>query len=124
MSTRVLVIDDDRSVRGLLELLLRRKGMDVDCAENGVDALALVRQREYDAVLLDLMMPAMNGFDFLSALATERPRTVRKTIVVTAFSRQGHPPVIDGAFAVVRKPFDIESLMSVVELCVNEEGEP
>lgn len=97
--------------------------MEVDCADNGRDALALVRQREYDVVLLDLMMPGMNGFDFLDALRIEKPQTVGKTIVVTAFSRQGHPPAVDGAFAVIRKPFDIESLMSVVELCVNEERE-
>lgn len=123
MSIRVLVIDDDRSIRGLFEVLLHRRAMEVNCVENGADALALVRQYEYDAILLDLMMPGMNGFDFLDALRAEEPRMVERTIVVTAFSRQGHPPAVDGTFAVIRKPFDIESLMSVVELCVSEEWE-
>ena len=120
MSARILVIDDDQSVRGLIALLLRRRGLEVDCAENGVDALAMVRRFDHDVVLLDLMMPGMNGFDFLETVRAEKPEVVGKTIVVTAFSRQGHPPVVDGTFAIIRKPFDIQNLVDVVDLCLDE----
>ena len=118
MPARILVIDDDRSIRGLIELLLHRGGMDVDCAENGGDALELLRRHDYDAVLLDLMMPGMNGFDFLETVRLERPQMIGKTIVVTAFSRKGTPPGVDGTFAIIRKPFDIENLMNVVDVCL------
>lgn len=126
MPPRILVVDDDRSIRGLIELLLHRRGMEVDGVEDGAAALALIRRHDYDAVVLDLMMPRMNGFDFLAAIRHEQPGMIRKMIVVTAFSRQGHPPAVDGTFAIIRKPFDIHNLMSVVELCVDdrdEEGE-
>lgn len=101
--------------------MLHRRGILTDCAENGGDALELLRRCDYDAVLLDLMMPGMNGFDFLESVRFERPEMIGKTIVVTAFSRKGRPPGVDGTFAIIRKPFDIENLMNVVDVCLESE---
>lgn len=115
------MIDDDRSIRGLIELLLHRKGIETDCAGNGGDALEFLRRRDYHAVLLDLMMPGMNGFDFLETVRREKPQMIGKTIVVTAFSRKGPPPGVEGTFAIIRKPFDIENLMNVVDFCLESE---
>lgn len=122
MAAKILVIDDDRSIRGLIGHLLHRHGMEVECAENGAEALELVRRCDFEAVLLDLMMPTMNGFDFLDAVRREKPKLIGRTIVVTAFSRQGHPPAVDGVFAVIRKPFDIDNLIAVLDVCLESQS--
>ncbi|HKR64269.1 MAG TPA: response regulator [Thermoanaerobaculia bacterium] len=118
MPAKILVVDDDGSIRRLIGHLLQRHGLQFEFAENGAEALELVRRTVFEAVLLDLMMPTMNGFDFLDVVRLEKPELLARTIVVTAFSRQGHPPAVDGVFAVIRKPFDIDNLLDVVDLCL------
>lgn len=122
MAARILVVDDDRSIRGLIGHLLHRHGMEVEYAEDGAGALELVRGGDFDAVLLDLMMHGMNGFDFLHAVRREKPELIGRTIVVTAFSRQGHPPAVDGVFALIRKPFDIDNLINVLDVCLESQS--
>ncbi|HET8654120.1 MAG TPA: response regulator [Longimicrobiaceae bacterium] len=80
----VLVVDDDGDTRAMLTRTLEREGWTVEAAENGRVALERVTVRRPDVVLLDLMMPEMNGFEFLEALRrTERGRGV-PVVVVTS----------------------------------------
>ena len=70
MST-VLIVDDTAVAREPLAKLLRYEGFDTACATNGVEALETVRSRHVDLVLLDVMMPRMDGVKFLEALRSE-----------------------------------------------------
>jgi two-component system OmpR family response regulator len=73
MSVNVLVVDDDTAVREVLVSTLRFSGYDVDEASDGVTALDLLGRAQYDAVVLDVMMPGMDGFELVQLLRRRNP---------------------------------------------------
>lgn len=121
---RVLIVDDDRAIRALVQIMVERQGFSVDTAADGNDAYALLGVNAYDAVLLDLMMPNLNGFNLIEQLRREQPAILSRVIVLTAFSRGGLLPSIDGVHTVVRKPFDLDELIAVVHECVAPRAHP
>src|SRR5258708_1345044 len=111
---RVLVVDDDPSCRGPLSTVLRANDLTVDEAADGVEALQLIAVNQYAVILLDLMMPRLDGFGVIEALGrTEAGETV--VLVVTGADRAAierlDPRRIHG---IVRKPFDLPELATVV----------
>jgi DNA-binding NtrC family response regulator len=62
-SARILVVDDEATIRLTLEMLLRRRGYIVTCASNGAEALAAIERQPFDLLLLDLKMPGLSGLD-------------------------------------------------------------
>lgn len=80
---RVLIVDDEAMVCRYLREGLTRDGVKVDFAQTAADARRLVASSEFDALLLDIRMPGVNGMDFHQALKTERPALARHTVVVT-----------------------------------------
>jgi CheY-like chemotaxis protein len=113
----VLVVDDERDVRDALRLTLEIEGYDVCTAAHGADALGQLEGGLMPSVvLLDLMMPVMNGPDFLHALRAN-PRFVDlPVIVVTAFSRMADDLRARGlaAQAFVQKPIDVDDLLAII----------
>jgi two-component system response regulator PilR (NtrC family) len=81
---KILVVDDERSMRELLELVLKREGYVVHKAENGTRALELVRQNVYDLIISDVKMPDINGIELLSRVREISPETM--VIMITAFA--------------------------------------
>jgi two-component system response regulator PilR (NtrC family) len=81
---KILVVDDERSMRELLELVLKREGYSVYTAENGTRALDLVRQNVYDLLISDVKMPDMNGIELLERVREVSPETM--VIMITAFA--------------------------------------
>lgn len=71
LSKRILIIDDDRSHRSFLERCLRYEGYRVQTAEGGQQGIELARQEPPELILLDVMMPGMNGFQAVEALRAE-----------------------------------------------------
>ncbi|MBR6526475.1 MAG: response regulator, partial [Lachnospiraceae bacterium] len=63
MANRVLVVDDEKLIVKGIRFSLEQDGMEVDCAYDGGEALELARQKEYDVVLLDLMLPVYDGYE-------------------------------------------------------------
>lgn len=114
LERRVLVVDDDDAIRALLFTVLRRRGVEVDVARNGVEALERCRECRYALVLLDLMMPRKSGQEVLQELASfdECDRPV--VIVLTAGNdpRDLDPAIVAGT---IRKPFDLQLLVSTVK---------
>jgi len=106
----VLLVEDDDDVREILHMSLRAAGHDVREAANGVEALKSLAEHVPDIVLLDMMMPVMNGPQFLAAVrADERYRRL-PIIVVTAWPAEAKSlPGIDG---LVSKPVDLGQLLS------------
>lgn len=84
MATRVLIIDDDVILAGLLQLTLELEGFEVDTAADGDEGLALVRQKPFDLILLDLVMPRMDGIKFLRLLNDSEAKRPPVMIVSSA----------------------------------------
>ncbi len=118
VNPRVLIVEDDSAIRTLMTAALRREPLDVHSATDGLAALELVRAHDYAVILLDLMMPRVDGFEFLESLPHVRPGSSPVIIVMTAFDatavkRLGGLRVQ----AILHKPFDVERVVEMVRDC-------
>ena len=114
-STRVLVVEDDDAIRTLLVAALRREPFQVDSARDGAEALELTGQAEYAVIVLDLMMPRFNGFQFLDAFHEKTPAARSVIMVMTAFDdAQVAKLPAARVHAIIRKPFDVTQLVTMV----------
>lgn len=119
---RILVIDDDDSTREVVEEFLSTEGFEVWAAANGRTALQLVEQAPPDVILLDMLMPIMDGPHF-TATYRQRPGPHAPIIVLTAtFDAASSARSIE-ADAYLDKPFMLEELLDVVRRSLDA-GEP
>lgn len=114
---RVLVVDDEPMVRETLNQVLSNEGYVVDLAVDGETALERVHATRPDAILLDLMMPGMNGRQFLQALRDEPAYASVPVMIMTAVHGLEISATL-GASEVVEKPFNLEELLNKVALAV------
>jgi len=116
---RVLVADDDQSIRQLVSTIVRRESFTVDVASDGLEAIELLKKHEYAVVLLDLMMPRMDGFGVIAWLRENPPLIKPIVIVITAYADQRFKEVdSDFVSGVLRKPFEVAELGNLVRACV------
>lgn len=119
---RVLIVDDDPNVRAILATALRQKALHVEQATDGAEAIAMLRENTYAVVLLDLMMPHVDGFGVLDAIHTDNahPPVV---LIVTGASRQLIEQLdTQRIHGVVRKPFDPLEVAAIVAACADVRG--
>lgn len=116
---RILIVDDDAATRVMVERVLQRERFQVDCASDGQEAIEMLTRTEYGTILLDLMMPRVDGIGVLRFLEATRPGSGRRVIVMTANLRSEElDECTSPAFSVLSKPFDIELLVDQVNRCV------
>ena len=116
---RILVIDDDSMVRNSVGKVLEDEGYAVDYGEDGPSALEKIVVNPPDAILLDLMMPGMNGRQFLAALRDDLCRDDIPVVVMTAVAGMDvHRAFAMGASDVVEKPFNVDELLNKVALAL------
>jgi DNA-binding response OmpR family regulator len=115
---RVLVVDDEPMVRDTLRQVLTDEGYVVDVAVDGSDALQHVKAARPDVILLDLMMPGMNGRQFLQALRDDPAYQSVPVLIMTAVHGLEVNRASIGASEVVEKPFDVDALLNKVALAV------
>lgn len=84
MAYKILVVDDEEGVRDVLQRALQKAGYAVECAAGGEEALVRVREGNPDVILLDLVMPGLNGFDVLRRIREEFTDRWRPVIIVSA----------------------------------------
>ena len=117
---RILVADDDQSIRQLVCTILKRDRYTADCVGDGVEAIEHLEKHDYAVILLDLMMPRVDGFGVIEYLKTHPPAHKPIVLVVTAYADQKFKEVDPSIVAgVLRKPFEIAELGQLVRLCVN-----
>ena len=123
MSNKILVADDDRLLRGLLEHKLAVAGFEVDIAEDGGAALELARTMKYDLMVLDAMMPVMDGFEVLRRLKNDPDTASLPVEMLTA--RRGEHDVLDalerGAAEYLTKPFIPDELVLRIRKRIKDE---
>ena len=113
---RVLVIDDDLPLRGMLAAALRQHGFQVLLAGDGAEGQRALHIHNPDVVLLDLAMPEVNGWDFLQHLQ-ETGHIGRVPIIVVSAHLRVEPQAIlkMGASAILPKPFELDDLIGLIE---------
>jgi CheY-like chemotaxis protein/anti-sigma regulatory factor (Ser/Thr protein kinase) len=112
--SRILVVDDDRTTRHVLQNVLNNAGFSTSVAKDGVEALAAMRADQYDLLLLDIWMPRMNGLDLLAKL---RRRKLRPRVVVMTSDDAPETllkAVREQAFKYVHKPVESPALLAAV----------
>ena len=115
---QILVVEDDDAIRGLVSEILRDDGYNVREATNGVEALEQVREEHPDLIVLDLMMPVMDGWAFVEE-CRRKPCCDEVPIVVTSASHD-LPHTAErlrtlGVRTCLAKPFDVDGLLALVE---------
>ena len=117
--TRILVVDDDQSIRQLVCTIVERERFKVDCAADGAEAIDLIQKNTYSVILLDLMMPRVDGFGVIQHLKAHTGSPKPIVLVITAYADQKFkevdPTIVAG---VLRKPFEVAELGNLVRLCV------
>ena len=111
--SKVLIVDDEPDLLLMLRMLLQSVGYDTGLAADGQDALDRIRKEHFDLVLLDVLMPVLDGWQVLEALKADDDAP--PVIVVSAIADQNRTKALDlGARAVIAKPFDTEELLASV----------
>jgi DNA-binding response OmpR family regulator len=113
---RVLVIDDDLPLRGMLAAALRQHGFQVLLAGDGAEGQRALNIHHPDVILLDLAMPDVNGWDFLQRLQETGHLGKVPIIVVSAHVRVDPQALLQiGVSAILPKPFNLPDLLAVIE---------
>jgi len=111
----ILVVDDEESMREFLSIMLHREGYAVDAAFDGAQAVARLKEHQYDLVISDIKMPRLDGFGVLDYIIESCPDTA--IIMVTAFStaQQAVDAMKKGAYDYITKPFNNEEIRLIVK---------
>ncbi len=114
-SPRVLVAEDDSSIRRLLASTLRRRRLEVEAVEDGAEALRALERGQWDVLVTDLMMPNVNGWELVRWLREHPEQRPSSVIVVSASDREAlrdlDPHIVNAIFF---KPFDVLQLGAYV----------
>ncbi|HSP17145.1 MAG TPA: response regulator [Thermoanaerobaculia bacterium] len=122
---RALVVDDDEPIRRMLAKVVERQNLDVDVARDGVEAIERLDHNGYSVVLLDLMMPRVDGFGVLRHMKATHPEQLPCTIIASAIPESEVVKRFDvPVFRIHAKPFDLQTLIEDIQTCVRTEPRP
>ncbi len=124
MAKKILIADDEYDIRFVLKQLLTLEGFDVTSVENGRKALDALEQEDFDLLMLDLMMPEVDGFGVLEALSPAKLHGMK--VVILSAKATDEDAVVGysvGAAQYVTKPFDNDRVVDIVKYLVGELGE-
>jgi len=115
-----LVVEDDAAIRRLVRMVLERVGYKVELAADGVEAVLKMGIIEFDVIVLDLMMPNLDGFAFINTLHEHDAERLQRIIVTSAASPAIIRERLTGRpFDILTKPFDINDLSRRVRACID-----
>ncbi len=120
---KILGIDDNEDLLELCEVTLSSEGHEFTGINNGKEGLQAIKDKKFDAVLLDLAMPDFSGADVIDALVKEGIMKKQKVIIFTASSatEEEYGPLLEkGAHSILKKPLDIDDLIETVKKIASE----
>jgi DNA-binding response OmpR family regulator len=117
---RALIIDDDDPIRTMLSTIVRHQGITVDTARDGGEAIESLDRDGYNVVVLDLMMPRVDGYAVLDHMREHHSELLPCTILATAIpERDVKRSAKDDVFMVHTKPFDMQQFIADVRHCAH-----
>ena len=117
---RVLIADDEEAIRTLMVRVLSRAGFEPAAAVDGRDAIEQLNAGKFDVIVLDLMMPRVDGFGVVDHLISTQPHMMEKTVIMTAFPRTAIKERMHHLCTVISKPFEIQELIQHVRHCAEK----
>jgi DNA-binding response OmpR family regulator len=125
MAKRILVVDDDENILSLERTILEQKGFEVTAAHGGAEALKLLAEHAFDLVLLDVMMPEVDGFTVCRKIKDD-PR-LKDTPVIFLTAKGGGDALAEGfesgAIMYINKPFTANKLLTIVNTMLEGGGD-
>jgi DNA-binding NtrC family response regulator len=112
---RVLLVDDEEDFTATLAERLESRGIDVDVSSNGPEAIDRVREKAYDALVIDLAMPGMDGIEATKRLLADNPDLQVILLTGHATVRKGVEAISSGAIEFLEKPADVNLLIGQIE---------
>jgi CheY-like chemotaxis protein len=110
MPEQVLLVDDDEDLMEIVSERLKNRGMNVDTVDNAEEALLWMTKKHYDAIVLDFLMPGMDGFETIRTIRNQQP-DIRILLVTGQMpADDGRKAIQMGADVVLEKPADLEVL--------------
>lgn len=110
----LLVVDDDLSMREMLEVMLTPEGYDVEYAEDGVKAIQMLKAKEYDLILCDIRMEPVGGLEVLREAKGRLPQTVVIMISAYATTETAVEAMKEGAYDYIPKPFNVDEVKQTI----------
>jgi len=111
---RILVADDEESIRWVLSKSLTKQGYQVDLAKDGKEALLMSRKQSYDLAVLDIKMPGITGLELLSKFQEECPRALIVIMTAESSMKNAVEAMKRGAYDYLTKPFDLDALDAII----------
>lgn len=111
---KILIVDDERSMRDVLSIMLKRAGYQVTVAEDGEEAIAQIGKEIFDLVITDLKMPKAGGIEVLKAVKEISPETVVLLITAFASTESAVEAMKRGAYDYLTKPFQVDEVQLIV----------
>lgn len=118
MRRRVLVVDNEATIREMLKIILDTEGYIVDQAADGGEALTAIRKAQPDVILLDIKMPGIDGYEFVS-LYKDTPGKKAPIVVITAAQSAAKAAADLDACGYLGKPFGVDQLLAAVNECIS-----
>jgi len=119
---RILIADDEQSIRFLLREVMRREGYDVEVVDNGEHAVQMVRENYFDLVIMDLRMPGMDGMQAMKEMRQIRPNLVVVIITAHGNNELAIEAMRQGAYDYFNKPFELDEMRIVVRRALEKQS--
>jgi len=111
---RVLIIDDTKNIRILLQKVLQLEGFEVETASNGIEGLDMIHERDYSLIFMDIKLPGISGTEILRTIREEGNNT--PTIIMTAYAtiKNAVDCIQLGAITYIQKPFTADRILNTM----------
>ncbi len=117
---RALICEDDPAIRMLVRTVVQREGFEVELAADGIEGMEKLRGGCYDVVLLDLMMPGIDGYGLVEFIKTQSDKGLQRVVVMTAATEAMRTDFPEPICTLLRKPFEIADLTRALHTCTVE----